>query len=86
MFFSQGCGSKERLKDNLERAIAEEEIEAEVSYREVSVQEAERLGIGGSPTVWVNVGISCLELHPEEFLEEPTATKPGASTMSLPSK
>lgn len=53
-FFSQGCGSKERLKDNLERAIAEEEIEAEVSYREVSVQEAERLGIGGSPTVWVN--------------------------------
>jgi hypothetical protein len=53
-FFSQGCGSKERLRENLERAIIEEGIEAEVSFQEVSAQEAQRLGIGGSPTVPVD--------------------------------
>lgn len=53
-FFSEGCGSKEKLRENIERALIEESMEAEVLFREISQNEAERLGIGGSPTVWIN--------------------------------
>jgi hypothetical protein len=53
-FFSEGCGSKNKLKENIQRALLEEGAEAEVSLRELSPEEAEQLGIGGSPTVWIN--------------------------------
>jgi len=53
-FFSEGCGSKEKLKENIGQALLEEGMEAEVSYRVLSQEEAEQLGIGGSPTVWVD--------------------------------
>jgi hypothetical protein len=53
-FFSEGCGSKEKLKENIERVLIEEGMEAEVFFREVSQDEAERLGIGGSPTIWID--------------------------------
>ncbi len=53
-FFSEGCGSKEKLKENIRQALLEEGMEAEVSFRVLSQEEAEQLGIGGSPTVWVN--------------------------------
>jgi hypothetical protein len=53
-FLSEGCGSQGKLKENLQKALMEERIKAEVSFREISQKEAERLGIGGSPTVWIN--------------------------------
>jgi hypothetical protein len=53
-FFSEGCGSKEKLKENIEEAILEEGIETEISFKEITQKEAERLGIGGSPTVWID--------------------------------
>jgi hypothetical protein len=53
-FFSPGCGSKEKLQENIQQALREEGIDAEISFREISQDEAERLGIGGSPTVWVD--------------------------------
>ncbi len=53
-FFSPGCASKEKLQENIQQALREEGIDAEISLREISQEEAERLGIGGSPTVWVN--------------------------------
>ncbi len=53
-FFSEGCGSKEKLKTNIEKALIEEGLKAEINFRTVSQEEAERLGIGGSPTVWIN--------------------------------
>ncbi len=53
-FFSEGCGSREKLKENIEKVIHEEGTETEISFREITQKEAERLGIGGSPTVWIN--------------------------------
>ncbi len=53
-FFSQGCSSNEILKPLIEKVLAEEGVQAEVIYRIVSQEEAEKLGIGGSPTVWIN--------------------------------
>ncbi len=53
-FFSEGCGSKEKLRENILQAFLAEGIEADLSLREVSQEEADRLGIGGSPTVWIN--------------------------------
>ncbi len=53
-FFSEGCGSKEKLKENIRQALLEEGMDAEVSFRVLSQEEAGQLGIGGSPTVWVN--------------------------------
>jgi len=51
---SKGCESKEVMKRNVQQAILEEGIEAEVSFREVAQEEAEQLGMGGSPTIWIN--------------------------------
>ncbi len=53
-FFSKGCESKEILKSLIEKVLFEERIQAEVNYRIVSQEEAEQLGIGGSPSIWVN--------------------------------
>lgn len=53
-FFSPGCASKEKLQENIQQALRDESVDAEVLFREISQEEAERLGIGGSPTIWVN--------------------------------
>jgi hypothetical protein len=53
-FFSEGCGSKEKLKENIQKALLAQGMVAEVNFRVLSCEEAEQLGIGGSPTVWVN--------------------------------
>ncbi len=45
---------KKKLKENIEKALIEEGTEAEVFFREISQDEAEQLGIGGSPTVWMD--------------------------------
>jgi hypothetical protein len=53
-FFSPGCASKEKLQENIQQALREEGVDAEVSLREITQAEAERLRVGGSPTVWVD--------------------------------
>jgi hypothetical protein len=53
-FFSEGCGSKEKLEENIQRVLLAEGMDVEVSFRVLSYEEAEQLGTGGSPTVWVN--------------------------------
>jgi len=53
-FFSEGCSSKEILKENIHKALLAEGKDAEVSYQVISQEKAEQLGIGGSPTVWIN--------------------------------
>jgi len=35
-FFSEGCGSKEKLKKNIQKALFEETLDAKVSFRELS--------------------------------------------------
>ena len=53
-FFTEGCGSKKQLMQHTEQALREERIDAEVLSRQVSQEEAKQMGIGGSPTVWVD--------------------------------
>jgi len=53
-FFSKGCGSKEKLKENTQKAPLAEGMDAEIVFRVLSQEEAEQLVIGGSPTVRVN--------------------------------
>ena len=53
-FYSKGCESKEKLKENLEIALQKEGIKADIYFHEVSEEEAIKLGIGGSPTIWIN--------------------------------
>jgi len=53
-FFSEGCTSREKLNENIQKALLAEGMDAEVSFRVLSQEEAGQLGIGGSPTVWVS--------------------------------
>jgi hypothetical protein len=53
-FYFEGCDSEEKLKENIHKALAEEGIRAHVSFRKVSIEEAQLLGIPGSPTVQVD--------------------------------
>ena len=48
-FFSEGCGSKDKLKKNIRKALLAEGMDAEVFFRVLSQEEAGQLGIGGSP-------------------------------------
>ena len=48
---SQICGSYYELRENLDRALIELYIDAEVAYRTISYDDAVRLDIKGSPTI-----------------------------------
>lgn len=41
-FFSEGCSSKEKLKENIRQALLEEGMDAEVSFRVLSQKEVEQ--------------------------------------------
>ncbi len=53
-FFAEGCRSKDQLRENIGKALFEEGMDAESSFQVLSQEEVEQLGIGGSPTVWIN--------------------------------
>jgi hypothetical protein len=44
----------------LQQALSAEDVEAEVTHRIVAIDEGERLGMRGSPTVLIN-GVDILE-------------------------
>jgi Thioredoxin domain len=54
IFTSEICGSYYQLRENIEKALAELDIETEVNYRTLYYDDAVSLGIKGSPTVWIN--------------------------------
>jgi predicted thioredoxin/glutaredoxin len=54
IFTSETCGSYYQLRENIEKALAELHVEAEVNYRTVYYDDAVSLGIKGSPSVWIN--------------------------------
>ena len=58
-YLSPLCGSKENLKENIKRALELEAAEAEVIFSVINEQEAERLGLMGSPSILIN-GIDIL--------------------------
>ena len=58
-YISPHCGSNEALRENIGKALEFEAAEAEVTFSVINEQEAERLGLMGSPSVLIN-GIDIL--------------------------
>jgi hypothetical protein len=53
-YMSMRCGSEEALRKNLSDAIALEGVKAEESILRIDDSEARRLGLRGSPSVFIN--------------------------------
>jgi hypothetical protein len=53
-YLSSGCGSEEALRENITRALAIEEVIAEVNYHRIDDERALALGLSGSPSVFVD--------------------------------
>ena len=53
-FLSEMCGSYYQLRENIDRALAELNVTAEVTYPVVQYDEAVEKGIRGSPTIRIN--------------------------------
>jgi len=54
IFMSEICGSYYKLRENVERALQELGIDAEVNYETIYYEDAVSRGINGSPSLWVN--------------------------------
>ncbi|KKL92521.1 hypothetical protein LCGC14_1883850 [marine sediment metagenome] len=53
-YLSQACMSEEELVRNIRQALSLEGVEADVSFRRVTDDDARHMGIKGSPTVLIN--------------------------------
>jgi hypothetical protein len=53
-YMSMACASEEPLRENMERALEAEGVEAEVNYYRITEDEARSLGLRGSPSVLIN--------------------------------
>lgn len=53
-YMSMTCGSEDELRDNINRVLEQEGIEAEANFRRITDDEAERLGLKGSPSILIN--------------------------------
>ncbi|MDA8084750.1 MAG: hypothetical protein M0024_13920 [Nitrospiraceae bacterium] len=53
-YISQGCGSEDALKENIDRALEAEKIQAEVSIHRITDDKAAELKLSGSPSVFIN--------------------------------
>jgi alkyl hydroperoxide reductase subunit AhpF len=54
VYMSETCGSYHNLRENMDRALADAHIEADVIYHMVYYDEAVSRNIKGSPSVWIN--------------------------------
>ncbi|MCX8022020.1 MAG: thioredoxin family protein [Syntrophorhabdaceae bacterium] len=62
-YLSLTCPSEEELKKNIEAALKEDNIDAKIAIFRIDEAEASRMGIKGSPSVYIN-GV---ELQPQEI-------------------
>ena len=53
-YISQGCGSEDTLKQNIDRALHAEKIQAQVDVHRISDEKAAGMKLGGSPSVFIN--------------------------------
>jgi hypothetical protein len=53
-YISQGCGSEDALKENIDSALQAEKIQAEVGIHRTSDEKAAELKLSGSPSVFIN--------------------------------
>ncbi len=53
-YLSPECASEEALRENINRALAFEKVEAEVNVQRIDDNKAMALGVTGSPSVFIN--------------------------------
>lgn len=53
-YLSENCGSYHQLRENIDRALAESGLRADVEYHTLQYDEAVIRGVKGSPSIWVN--------------------------------
>lgn len=53
-FLSEHCGSYHQLRENIDRALLESRLQADVEYHTLQYDEAVIRGVKGSPSIWVN--------------------------------
>ena len=53
-YLSEHCGSYHQLRENIDRALAESGLRADVEYHTLQYDEAVIRGVKGSPSIWVN--------------------------------
>lgn len=53
-YISRGCASEESLRENMKKALQIEAEEVEVNFHRIGDAEAERLGLRGSPSIFIN--------------------------------
>ncbi len=54
IYTAETCGSFYALRENLERALADEGVQAVVEYHTFYYDDAVARGIKGSPSLWIN--------------------------------
>jgi predicted thioredoxin/glutaredoxin len=68
VYHSETCGSYYELRENLERALAELKITADVSYQTIYYDDAVSRNIKGSPSIWINGKDAFESPHPPGIL------------------
>ncbi len=53
-YLSAECASEEVLRENINRALDIEKVEADVSLNRIDDNKAVALGVSGSPSVFIN--------------------------------
>lgn len=53
-YLSPACGSQGELRANIDRALAAEDISADVSVQRIDDQKAADLGLSGSPSILID--------------------------------
>jgi len=60
IFMSEICGSYYKLRENMDRALAELGMNADVHYQTIYYDDAVSRNIKGSPSIWID-GIDAFE-------------------------
>lgn len=53
-YLSSKCASEDALRNNIQKALTQESIDAEVNFYRIDKMNASSLGLKGSPSVLIN--------------------------------
>ncbi len=53
-YLSRGCAAESVLRENINQALIQEGLHAEVNYYRISEGEAEKLSLKGSPSILID--------------------------------
>ena len=54
IFMSEICGSYYKIRENMDRALAELGVKVDVNYQTIYYDDAVSRNIKGSPSIWIN--------------------------------